>query len=72
MFVCVCPSRPLADSEKLPVRGHRLEVVKSPGTDEDGESIRQEPKKRSIKEKKEKKKDKEKDRKVCLSESIRP
>lgn len=64
----MCVSRPLADTEKLPVRTHRPEVVKSPGTDEDGESIRQEPKKRSIKEKKEKKKDKDKDRKVCLTE----
>lgn len=64
--VCVCPSRPLADTEKLPVRTHRPEVVKSPGADEDGESVRQEPKKRISKEKKEKKKDKDKDRKVCL------
>lgn len=60
----MCPSRPLADSEKLPVRTHRSEALKSPGGDGDGESISQEPKKRSNKEKKEKKKDKDKDRKV--------
>lgn len=64
----MCPCRPLADSEKLPVRTHRPEVVKSPGADEDGESVRQESKKRSSKEKKEKKKDKDKDRKVCFAE----
>lgn len=69
--MCVSPSRPLADSEKLPVRTHRPEAVKSPGADEDGESIQQEPKKRSSKEKREKKKDKDKDRKVCLSELYR-
>lgn len=65
-FVCVCVhfSRPLADTEKLPVRTHRPEVLKSPGADEDGEGVQQEPKKRSSKEKKEKKKDKDKERKV--------
>lgn len=57
-------SRPLADSEKLPVRTHRPEVLKSPAEDRDIESIPQESKKKSSKEKKEKKKDKEKDRKV--------
>lgn len=57
-------SRPLADSEKLPVRTHRPEVLKSPAEDRGKESIPQESKKKSSKEKKEKKKDKEKDRKV--------
>ncbi|KAM9797241.1 AP-3 complex subunit delta-1 isoform X2 [Syngnathus typhle] len=53
--------RPLADSEKLPVRSHRpADVLKSP--DGDTESTSQEVK-RSSKEKKEKKKDKERDRK---------
>ncbi|KAI5626500.1 AP-3 complex subunit delta-1 [Silurus asotus] len=60
--------KPLADTEKLPVRTHRPEFVKSPGTDEDGESIRQEYKKRSSKEKKEKKKDKDKERKKSKEE----
>lgn len=68
MHVCVC--RPLADSEKLPVRSHRpTEVPKSPAEDGDTESAApQEPKKKSSKEKKEKKKDKDKDRKVRLKE----
>ncbi|XP_036442689.1 AP-3 complex subunit delta-1 isoform X3 [Colossoma macropomum] len=57
--------KPLADTEKLPVRTHRSEALKSPGEDGDVESVPQEPKKRSSKEKKEKKKDKDKDRKVC-------
>ncbi|KAG7488217.1 hypothetical protein MATL_G00030130 [Megalops atlanticus] len=49
--------KPLADSEKLPVRTHRpTDVLKSPG--EDGEGASQELKKKSKKEK-EKKKDKE-------------
>uniref|UniRef100_A0A8B9HN84 AP-3 complex subunit delta-1 n=1 Tax=Astyanax mexicanus TaxID=7994 RepID=A0A8B9HN84_ASTMX len=56
--------KPLADSEKLPVRTHRSEALKSPGEEGDGEQIPQETKKRSSKEKKEKKKDKDKDRKV--------
>ncbi|RXN20587.1 AP-3 complex subunit delta-1-like isoform X3 [Labeo rohita] len=55
--------KPLADSEKLPVRTHRPEVLKSPAEDRDNESVPQETKKKSGKEKKEKKKDKEKDRK---------
>ncbi|XP_071389628.1 AP-3 complex subunit delta-1 isoform X6 [Centroberyx affinis] len=57
--------KPLADSEKLPVRSHRpTEAPKSPAEDGDTESAApQEPKKKSSKEKKEKKKDKEKDRK---------
>ncbi|XP_064186440.1 AP-3 complex subunit delta-1-like isoform X3 [Anguilla rostrata] len=51
------PRRPLADSEKLPVRTHRPpDVLKSPG--EEGEGAPQEPKKKGKKEK-EKKKDKE-------------
>uniref|UniRef100_A0A672K087 AP-3 complex subunit delta-1 n=1 Tax=Sinocyclocheilus grahami TaxID=75366 RepID=A0A672K087_SINGR len=53
--------KPLADSDKLPVRTHRPEVLKSPAEDRDGESVPQETKKKSGKEKK---KDKEKDRKV--------
>uniref|UniRef100_A0A9J8BDI7 AP-3 complex subunit delta-1 n=1 Tax=Cyprinus carpio carpio TaxID=630221 RepID=A0A9J8BDI7_CYPCA len=55
--------KPLADSEKLPVRTHRPEVLKSPAEDRDSKSVPQETKKKSSKEKKEKKKDKEKDRK---------
>uniref|UniRef100_A0A8C1JD38 AP-3 complex subunit delta-1 n=1 Tax=Cyprinus carpio TaxID=7962 RepID=A0A8C1JD38_CYPCA len=51
-------------SEKLPVRTHRPEVLKSPAEDRVNESIPQETKKRSGKEKKEKKKGKEKDRKI--------
>uniref|UniRef100_A0A667YHU7 AP-3 complex subunit delta-1 n=1 Tax=Myripristis murdjan TaxID=586833 RepID=A0A667YHU7_9TELE len=68
LHVCVC--RPLADSEKLPVRSHRpTEAPKSPAEDGDTESAApQEPKKKSSKEKKEKKKDKDKDRKVRLKE----
>ncbi|XP_035270123.1 AP-3 complex subunit delta-1-like isoform X1 [Anguilla anguilla] len=51
------PRRPLADSEKLPVRTHRPpDALKSPG--EEGEGAPQEPKKKGKKEK-EKKKDKE-------------
>ncbi|KAA8589955.1 hypothetical protein FQN60_013320 [Etheostoma spectabile] len=57
--------RPLADSEKLPVRSHRAaEVLKSPAQDGDAESaVSQETKKKSSKEKREKKKDKDRDRK---------
>lgn len=63
-----CLSRPLADSEKLPVRSHRAaEAAKSPAEDGDAESgASQEPKKKSSKEKREKKKDKDRDRKVGL------
>uniref|UniRef100_A0A9J7XWM1 AP-3 complex subunit delta-1 n=1 Tax=Cyprinus carpio carpio TaxID=630221 RepID=A0A9J7XWM1_CYPCA len=61
-------SRPLADSEKLPVRTHRPEVLKSPAEDRDSKSVPQETKKKSSKEKKEKKKDKEKDRKRSKEE----
>ncbi|XP_026091857.1 AP-3 complex subunit delta-1-like isoform X3 [Carassius auratus] len=60
--------KPLADSEKLPVRTHRPEVLKSPAEDRVHESIPQETKKRSGKEKKEKKKGKEKDRKRSKEE----
>uniref|UniRef100_A0A8C1QCQ3 AP-3 complex subunit delta-1 n=1 Tax=Cyprinus carpio TaxID=7962 RepID=A0A8C1QCQ3_CYPCA len=60
--------KPLADSEKLPVRTHRPEVLKSPAEDRVNESIPQETKKRSGKEKKEKKKGKEKDRKRSKEE----
>ncbi|XP_036442688.1 AP-3 complex subunit delta-1 isoform X2 [Colossoma macropomum] len=60
--------KPLADTEKLPVRTHRSEALKSPGEDGDVESVPQEPKKRSSKEKKEKKKDKDKDRKKSKEE----
>lgn len=61
-------SRPLADSEKLPVRSHRAaEAPKSPVEDGDAESAAShEPKKKSSKEKREKKKDKDRDRKVRL------
>uniref|UniRef100_A0AAQ4NZT6 AP-3 complex subunit delta-1 n=1 Tax=Gasterosteus aculeatus aculeatus TaxID=481459 RepID=A0AAQ4NZT6_GASAC len=57
--------RPLADSEKLPVRSHRAaEALKSPAEDGEAEAAASlEPKKKSSKEKREKKKDKEKDRK---------
>uniref|UniRef100_A0A673MJA3 AP-3 complex subunit delta-1 n=1 Tax=Sinocyclocheilus rhinocerous TaxID=307959 RepID=A0A673MJA3_9TELE len=64
--------KPLADSEKLPVRTHRPELLKSPAEDRDSESVPQETKKKSGKEKKEKKKDKEKDRKVRWQLSIKP
>ncbi|XP_037106381.1 AP-3 complex subunit delta-1 isoform X2 [Syngnathus acus] len=58
--------RPLADSEKLPVRSHRpADVLKSP--DGNTESTSQEVK-RSSKEKKEKKKDKQRDRKKSKEE----
>lgn len=60
---CCCFARPLADSEKLPVRAHRAaEAPKSPI--EDGDAASQEPMKKSSKEKQEKKKDKDRDRKV--------
>uniref|UniRef100_A0A8D0ACH0 AP-3 complex subunit delta n=1 Tax=Sander lucioperca TaxID=283035 RepID=A0A8D0ACH0_SANLU len=61
--------KPLADSEKLPVRSHRAaEVLKSPAQDGDAESAAsQEPKKKSSKEKREKKKDKDRDRKVRVT-----
>lgn len=66
MYLCL--SRPLADSEKLPVRSHRAaEALKSPTEDGDAENATpQEPKKKTSKEKREKKKDKERDRKVRL------
>ncbi|KAM8890493.1 AP-3 complex subunit delta-1 isoform 2-T2 [Synchiropus picturatus] len=62
--------RPLADSEKLPVRAHRpAEVLKSPAEDEEAESgMSQEPKKKSSKDKREKKKDKDRDRKKSKEE----
>uniref|UniRef100_A0A9J8AJJ6 AP-3 complex subunit delta-1 n=1 Tax=Cyprinus carpio carpio TaxID=630221 RepID=A0A9J8AJJ6_CYPCA len=60
--------KPLADSEKLPVRTHRPEVLKSPAEDRVNESIPQETNKGSGKEKKEKKKGKEKDRKRSKEE----
>ncbi|TNN59664.1 AP-3 complex subunit delta-1 [Liparis tanakae] len=61
--------KPLADSEKLPVRSHRAaEVLKSPAEDGDGHSpASQEPKKKSSKEKREKKKDKDGDRKEATT-----
>lgn len=61
-------SRPLADSEKLPVRSHRpTEVLKSPvGRVAVESAASQEPKKKNSKEKKEKKKDKDRDRKVGM------
>lgn len=58
--------RPLADSEKLPVRSHRApEAPKSPT--EHGDAASQEPKKKTSKEKREKKKDKDRDRKVRIN-----
>ncbi|XP_051979907.1 AP-3 complex subunit delta-1-like isoform X2 [Xyrauchen texanus] len=60
-------SRPLAESEKLPVRTHRPEVLKSPADGLDCKNIPLEIKK-SSKVKKEKKKDKEKDRKRSKEE----
>ncbi|XP_075879081.1 AP-3 complex subunit delta-1 isoform X4 [Nelusetta ayraudi] len=58
--------RPLADTEKLPVRSHRAaEAPKSPV--EDGEAASQEPKKKSSKEKREKK-DKDRERKKSKEE----
>lgn len=64
----LCLSRPLADSEKLPVRSHRAaEAPKSPAEDGDAESgTSQEPRKKSSKEKREKKKDKDREKKVSL------
>ncbi|XP_014900860.1 AP-3 complex subunit delta-1 isoform X7 [Poecilia latipinna] len=60
--------RPLADSEKLPVRSHRpAEAQKSPTDGETENATLPEPKKKSSKEKREKKKDKERDRKVKKS-----
>uniref|UniRef100_A0A665VGF7 AP-3 complex subunit delta-1 n=1 Tax=Echeneis naucrates TaxID=173247 RepID=A0A665VGF7_ECHNA len=58
--------KPLADSEKLPVRSHRAaESLKSPAEDGDVESAAiHAPKKKNGKEKREKKKDKDSDRKV--------
>uniref|UniRef100_A0A8C5EPU9 AP-3 complex subunit delta-1 n=1 Tax=Gouania willdenowi TaxID=441366 RepID=A0A8C5EPU9_GOUWI len=61
--------KPLADSEKLPVRSHRAaKVAKSPVEDGDAENTppSQEPKKKSSKEKREKKKDKDRDRKTYI------
>uniref|UniRef100_A0A8C4DKT1 AP-3 complex subunit delta n=1 Tax=Dicentrarchus labrax TaxID=13489 RepID=A0A8C4DKT1_DICLA len=60
--------KPLADSEKLPVRAHRAaEAPKSPAEDGEAENAAsQEPKKKSSKEKREKKKDKDRDRKVRI------
>ncbi|TKS74559.1 AP-3 complex subunit delta-1 [Collichthys lucidus] len=62
--------KPLADSEKLPVRSHRAaEAPKSPAEDGDAENaVVQEPKKKSSKEKREKKKDKDRDRKKSKEE----
>uniref|UniRef100_A0A8C5EZ27 AP-3 complex subunit delta-1 n=1 Tax=Gouania willdenowi TaxID=441366 RepID=A0A8C5EZ27_GOUWI len=63
--------KPLADSEKLPVRSHRAaKVAKSPVEDGDAENTppSQEPKKKSSKEKREKKKDKDRDRKKSKEE----
>uniref|UniRef100_A0A3Q3R8W4 AP-3 complex subunit delta-1 n=1 Tax=Monopterus albus TaxID=43700 RepID=A0A3Q3R8W4_MONAL len=68
LSLCFGFPRPLADSEKLPVRSHRAaEALKSPVEDGDARSAAiQEPKKKSSKEKREKKKDKDRDRKVKL------
>uniref|UniRef100_A0AAX7T573 AP-3 complex subunit delta domain-containing protein n=1 Tax=Astatotilapia calliptera TaxID=8154 RepID=A0AAX7T573_ASTCA len=69
--ICICMfclCRPLADSEKLPVRSHRAAgAPKSSAEDGEAENATpQEPKKKSSKEKRDKKKDKERDRKVRL------
>uniref|UniRef100_A0A7N9AS28 AP-3 complex subunit delta-1 n=1 Tax=Mastacembelus armatus TaxID=205130 RepID=A0A7N9AS28_9TELE len=65
-----CLSRPLADTEKLPVRSHHVaEAPKSPAEDGDAHNAAiQEPKKKSGKEKRDKKKDKDRDRKVNPNE----
>ncbi|XP_061594169.1 AP-3 complex subunit delta-1 isoform X4 [Cololabis saira] len=62
--------RPLADSEKLPVRSHRaVEAAKSPVEDGETENAApQEPKKKNSKEKREKKKDKDRERKKSKDE----
>ncbi|XP_029005396.1 AP-3 complex subunit delta-1 isoform X5 [Betta splendens] len=62
--------RPLADTEKLPVRSHRAaETPKSPTEDGEAQSASiQEPKKKSSKEKKEKKKEKDRERKKSKEE----
>lgn len=60
--------KPLADSEKLPVRSHRAAGKKSPVEDGEVESTSLEPKKKSGKDKKEKKKDKDRDRKKSKEE----
>uniref|UniRef100_A0A3Q2NV63 AP-3 complex subunit delta-1 n=1 Tax=Fundulus heteroclitus TaxID=8078 RepID=A0A3Q2NV63_FUNHE len=61
--------KPLADSEKLPVRSHRAaEAQKSPTDGETENATLQEPKKKSSKEKREKKKDKDRDRKKSKEE----
>ncbi|XP_061739199.1 AP-3 complex subunit delta-1 isoform X6 [Nerophis ophidion] len=59
--------RPLAESEKLPVKSHRAsESLKSP--DGEAESTSQEAKKKSVKEKEKKKKDKDRDKKKSKDE----
>uniref|UniRef100_A0A7N9AZ90 AP-3 complex subunit delta-1 n=1 Tax=Mastacembelus armatus TaxID=205130 RepID=A0A7N9AZ90_9TELE len=62
--------RPLADTEKLPVRSHHVaEAPKSPAEDGDAHNAAiQEPKKKSGKEKRDKKKDKDRDRKKSKDE----
>uniref|UniRef100_A0A8C9TMP5 AP-3 complex subunit delta-1 n=1 Tax=Scleropages formosus TaxID=113540 RepID=A0A8C9TMP5_SCLFO len=55
--------KPLADSEKLPVRAHRpTNILKSPADDGEVQEVPKEPKKKSKKEKR----DKEEERKVRL------
>lgn len=63
------PYRPLADSEKIPVRSHRAaEAAKSPVEDRDADGIAtQLPKKKHGKEKREEKKKKDKDRERKVS-----
>ncbi|XP_072295284.1 AP-3 complex subunit delta-1 isoform X3 [Eucyclogobius newberryi] len=61
--------KPLADTDKLPVRSHRAaETLKSPVEDREVESTSLEPKKKSSKDKKEKKKDKDRERKKSKDE----
>ncbi|XP_042605796.1 AP-3 complex subunit delta-1 [Cyprinus carpio] len=58
----------LADSEKLPVRTHRPEVLKSPAEDRDSKSVPQETKKKRGRGGKEKKEGKEGERKRSKEE----
>ncbi|XP_056459935.1 AP-3 complex subunit delta-1 isoform X1 [Gadus chalcogrammus] len=67
-LVAAARRRPLADSEKLPVRSHRSSEALKTMAEEVDVVAPQEAKKKGGKEKKEKKKDKEKDRKKSKEE----
>uniref|UniRef100_A0A9J7ZNK7 AP-3 complex subunit delta-1 n=1 Tax=Cyprinus carpio carpio TaxID=630221 RepID=A0A9J7ZNK7_CYPCA len=54
--VCLILSRPLADSEKLPVRTHRPEVLKSPAEDRKSSKHKKKKQKKEKEEKEKKKK----------------